>query len=113
MMCRGGDSVGIPQLLVSVLLFIVLFLGIGFILNMLLRKTWVMAIVYPIVVILIVDKVRFFKYFTEPAASFEALSNNFSALGSADLIILTSGFVGSLLAGVIIKLLRKNGYQMF
>ncbi|WP_458412029.1 YuiB family protein [Schinkia sp. CFF1] len=104
---------GIPQLLVSVLLFIVLFLGIGFILNMLLRKTWVMAIVYPIVVILIVDKVRFFKYFTEPGASFKALGNSFESLGSADLIILISGFIGAILSGVVIKFLRKNGYQMF
>lgn len=113
MMCRGGVKVGIPQLLVSVLLFIVLFFGIGFILNMLLRTTWVMAVVYPIVVILIVDKVRVFKYFTESAASFNALLNDFAALGGADLIILTSGFIGAILSGIVIKFLRKNGYQMF
>ncbi|WP_017756294.1 YuiB family protein [Calidifontibacillus oryziterrae] len=104
---------GIPQLLVSMLLFIVLFLGIGFILNMLLRKTWIMAIVYPIIVILIVDNVRFFKYFTEPKVAFNSLVNDFSALGGADVYILSSGFVGALLSGIIIKLLRKNGYQMF
>lgn len=104
---------GIPQLLVSMLLFIILFLGIGFILNMLLRTSWLMAVVYPIVVILIVDKVRFFKYFTQPAESFNKLANNFAALGVADVIILSSGFLGAILSGVVIKFLRKNGYQMF
>lgn len=95
------------------LLFIVLFLGIGFIINMLLRTTWFMTIVYPIVVILIVDKIRLFKYFSEPAVSFKALQTNFAELGGADVIILTSGFLGAILSGVVIKLLRKNGYQMF
>lgn len=104
---------GIPQLLVSMLLFIVLFLGIGFILNMLLRTSWLMAVVYPIVVILIVDKVRVFHYFTQPAESFNSLANNFAALGGADVIILSSGFLGAILSGVVIRFLRKNGYQMF
>jgi len=91
----------------------VLFLGIGFILNMLLRKTWVMAVIYPIIVILIVDKISFFKYFTEPSASFQSLAKHLTSLGSADVIILSSGFVGAILSGIIIKFLRKNGYQMF
>ncbi|WP_297990925.1 YuiB family protein, partial [uncultured Anoxybacillus sp.] len=34
----------IPVLLISILLFFVLFFGIGFLLNMILRTTWTMAI---------------------------------------------------------------------
>lgn len=49
----------LPQLFISMLLFIVLFFGIGFLLNMLLRSTWVMAVIYPVVVVMIVDHVKF------------------------------------------------------
>ncbi|WP_102345021.1 YuiB family protein [Bacillus sp. Marseille-P3661] len=104
---------GIPQLIVSMLLFIILFLGIGFLLNMLLRQTWIMAIMYPLVVILIVDKVRIFEYFTEPNKSFPSLWSNLTALGAADIFILSSGLFGAILSGIVIRYLRKNGYQMF
>ncbi len=103
----------IPQLIISMLLFIVLFFGIGFLLNMLLRATWVMAVIYPVVVILIIDKVRFFEYITKPGSSFSALYENFISLGTGDVIILVSGLVGAVLAGVAIKALRVRGYQMF
>ncbi len=33
---------------------------------MLLRMTWLMAIIYPIVVILIIDEVRVYEYVTKP-----------------------------------------------
>ncbi|MBL2480515.1 hypothetical protein ELJ58_31815, partial [Klebsiella pneumoniae] len=46
----------IPVLLISMMLFFILFFGIGFLLNMILRATWVMVIVYPIVCILIINK---------------------------------------------------------
>ncbi|WP_219915722.1 YuiB family protein [Mesobacillus zeae] len=95
------------------LLFFVLFFGIGFLLNMLLRMSWVMAIIYPIVTIFIVDKVRFIDYFKNSGKSFSELGNRFGNLAPADLMILASGFAGALAAGFIIKLLRKKGYQMF
>lgn len=105
--------ISIPQLIISILLFLVLFFGIGFLINMLLRATWVMAIIYPIVVIRIVDDVRFFEYITAPIASFSLLGSKFMALQMADVIILSSGMVGAILAGVANKLLRSRGYQMF
>ncbi|MBM4760726.1 hypothetical protein GNT69_00290 [Bacillus sp. B15-48] len=95
------------------LLFFVLFFGIGFILNMLLRMSWVMAVIYPIVVIFIVDKVRFIEYFTNTGYAFKQLGTNFANLAPADLLILSSGLAGAIVAGIVIKLLRKNGYQMF
>ncbi len=80
---------------------------------MLLRMSWIMAVIYPAIVLLIVDKVRFIEYFTNTKTAFSQLGNQLVSLGSADVIILSSGLVGAITAGAAIKLLRKNGYQMF
>ncbi|WP_144512489.1 YuiB family protein [Bacillus sp. FJAT-22090] len=101
------------QLILSVLIFFVMFFGIAFLLNMLLRMTWFMAILYPIVVVFIIDEVRFFDYFTKPGFAFSALGDKLVALHAADIIILSSGLVGAIAAGFVMKYLRKNGYQMF
>lgn len=106
-------QMSIVVLVISMLLFFVLFFGIGFILNMLLRMSWVMAIVYPIVAILIVDKVSFSEYFTNSKLAFQDLGHRFSSLATADILILLCGLAGAVGAGFTIKLLRKNGYQMF
>ncbi|MFE8702363.1 YuiB family protein [Cytobacillus sp. FJAT-54145] len=98
---------------ISMLLFFVLFFGIGFILNMLLRMSWIMAIIYPVVTILIVDKVSFVEYFTNSKAAFSDLGSRLMNLGSADIFILSSGLAGAIVAGIVIKLLRKKGYRMF
>ena len=98
---------------ISMLLFFVLFFGIGFILNMLLRMSWIMAIIYPIVAILIIDKVRFIEYFQHAKESFSSLGNELSQLATADVLILSSGLAGAIVAGITIKVLRKKGYQMF
>ncbi|MBM7605404.1 purine-cytosine permease-like protein [Metabacillus crassostreae] len=103
----------LPVLLISMLLFLVLFFGIGFLLNMLLRMSWIMAIIYPIVCIFIIDDVRFIQYFQNPGESFTELGNKITSLALADLLILSSGLIGAILAGVTIKMLRKRGYQMF
>ncbi|WP_075619748.1 YuiB family protein [Paenisporosarcina indica] len=101
------------QLMLSVLIFLVMFFGIGFLLNMLLRMTWLMALVYPIVVILIIDDIEFFDYFTSPVFAFQALGDKLVSLHIADILILSSGLLGAIISGIVIKLLRKNGYQMF
>lgn len=103
----------IPVLLISMLLFFVLFFGIGFLLNMILRATWVMVTVYPIVCILIIDKISVLEYFKHPSASFHALEKHVLTLGQADIFILTTGLVGAALSGVTIRMLRQRGYQMF
>lgn len=99
--------------MLSVLLFLVMFFGIAFLINMLLRTTWLMAIVYPIVVILIIDEVDFFDYFTAPTMAFLALGDKLMSLHFADILVLSSGLLGAIIAGIVIKMLRKNGYQMF
>jgi purine-cytosine permease-like protein len=115
MMCKGGLSMqmSIVVLIISILLFFVLFFGIGFILNMLLRMSWIMAIIYPIIAIFIVDKVKFVEYLTNSKAAFLELGQKLSSLAMADILILLSGLAGAIAAGITIKLLRKNGYQMF
>ncbi|MCS0788133.1 YuiB family protein [Cytobacillus pseudoceanisediminis] len=98
---------------ISMLLFFVLFFGIGFILNMLLRMSWIMAIIYPIIAIFIIDKVRFIEYFQNPSESFSSLGVELSSLALADILILSSGMAGAIVAGITIRLLRKKGYRMF
>ncbi|GAF64903.1 YuiB family protein [Alkalihalobacillus trypoxylicola] len=105
--------VNIPQLVISMILFLVLFFGIGFLLNMVLRSTWVMAVIYPIVVILIVHDVSIFDYITSPGMAFPALWNNLMSLMFVDILILSFGFLGAILSGIVIKMLRVRGYQMF
>ena len=106
-------QMSLPVVLISMLLFFVLFFGIGFLLNMLLRMSWIMAILSPFVFILIIDDVKFINYFTAPAASFGALKERIIALPPADIIILSSGLLGAILSGVVIRTLRAKGYQMF
>ncbi|AZV45044.1 YuiB family protein [Peribacillus asahii] len=103
----------LPVLLISIVLFFVLFFGIGFLLNMLFRSSWVMVILFPIVAILIVNQSKMIEYVRQPIESLKQLGLNFAALHMADIIILSSGLLGGVCAGITIKLLRKKGYQMF
>lgn len=103
----------IPILIISMLLFFVLFFGIGFLLNMLLRMSWVMAVFYPIVCIFLIDEVSFFDYFQSPGHSFALLWEKITSLAMADILILLSGLAGAIVSGVAIRILRAKGYQMF
>ncbi|WP_075983614.1 YuiB family protein [Bacillus massilinigeriensis] len=95
------------------LLFFVLFFGIGFILNMLLRMTWIMAIVFPVVAIFLIDKVRFIDYFTNSKEAFSSLGHELTGMALVDVLIVGSGFLGAIGAGFTMRILRKKGYQMF
>jgi len=108
-----GGSVSLVQLIISVLLFFVMFFGIGFLLNMLLRMTWLMAITYPIVVVFIVDEVSFLDYIFKPGKAFPALMDKLQALHTVDIVILSGGLLGAIVAGIVMIILRKNGYRMF
>ncbi|TFD95927.1 hypothetical protein E2491_12205 [Jeotgalibacillus sp. R-1-5s-1] len=111
--CLFLESFGLAELLISMLLFLILFFGIGFLLNMLLRMTWIMAVIYPVITILIVDEVRFIEYFRAPGESFTALGDRFTSLAAADILILSSGMAGAIIAGLVMMWLRKQGYRMF
>ncbi|KYG90438.1 YuiB family protein [Metasolibacillus sp. FSL H7-0170] len=108
-------TVSIPELIISTLLFLVMFFGIGFLLNMLLRMTWLMAIVYPVIVVFIIDadEISFLDYIFNAGTAYPSLVDKFFALQLADIIILSGGFVGAIIAGIVMILLRKNGYRMF
>lgn len=108
-----GGTISLVHVVLSVLIFIVIFFGIGFLLNMLLRMTWLMAIIYPVIVVLIIDEVKVYEYFTKPAYAFRMLGEKIMALHTVDIVILSSGLVGAIISGFVIKLLRKQGYQMF
>ncbi|MCK1976330.1 YuiB family protein [Jeotgalicoccus huakuii] len=103
----------VVQLFISVLLYFVLFYGISFILNMILKMTWIMAVVYPVIVLWIIGRVSLFDYISSPGESFNTLWSNIIGISIYDIIILGSGLIGIILAGMTIRYLRKAGYQMF
>jgi len=109
----GCFLVHIAVLFISMLLFFVLFFGIGFILNMLLRMTWIMSILYPLVVLIIVDGISTLSYITHTREAFTTLGERLIGLKPADMLILLSGLAGAVLSGIVIKELRKKGYRMF
>lgn len=92
------------QLIIAILLFFVLLYGIGFILNMLLKTTWLPIYVY---VLVMIPLVVFSQW--EPGS----LMDNLSGYGWADYATAVGGLVGAILSGKTIQFLRKNGYQMF
>lgn len=108
-----GGSINFAQIMISILLFMVLFFGIGFIVNMLLRSSWAVAIAYPIIVILIIDDVHMYEYVTDFQRSVVALKQQFLSLRLVDIVILSSGFLGAIISGIVIRILRARGYQMF
>lgn len=106
-------TMNIVQLFISALLYFVLFYGISFILNMILKMTWIMAFIYPVIVLWIVGRVDLFDYISSPGESFNTLWNNIIGISLFDVLILGTGFIGTILAGMTIRYLRKSGYQMF
>jgi len=110
---KGKEEHNLIQLIVSVLLYFVIFFGIAFILNMLLRQTWLMAFVYPIIVILIISDHSFTQFFTQPGNAFPDVMTKVTTLTMVDIVILSSGLLGTIVSGIVIKMLRKTGYQMF
>jgi cation transport ATPase len=102
---RGDDIVIISflQFFVATLLSFCIFLGLGFIINMLLKTTWVPVYVYFIVVIIIVysfyDSGSFFNYLKGTSFS--------------DIVLFIGGLAGAILSGYLIKTLRDKGYKMY
>jgi hypothetical protein len=101
------------QLVVSIVLYFVIFFGIAFILNMLLRRTWLMAVLYPFVISVIVSDSTIASYFTQPTVAIPATFHKMISLPIVDIVILSSGFLGAIVSGVVVKMLRKSGYRMF
>lgn len=83
----------IAQLIISIPLFLFLAFGIGFILNMLIKTTWLPLVIYVLIVIYMFIRM--------------------GSLLPVDYIVLTSGLAGAVLSGVTIRILRSKGYRMF
>ena len=83
----------IAQLIISVPLFLFLAFGIGFLLNMLIKTTWLPLVMYSLLLVYL----------------FIRMGN----LLAVDYVVLTSGLAGAVLSGVVIRTLRQKGYRMF
>ncbi|PAV28747.1 hypothetical protein CIL05_15830 [Virgibacillus profundi] len=101
------------QLVVSIMLYFIIFFGVAFILNMLLRQTWLMSFIYPFIVLIIVDDISTVEYFKNPGNAFSTAFSKLMEITPVDITILLSGFAGTIVSGIVIKLLRKSGYRMF
>src|SRR5699024_341617 len=91
----------IIQLIISMILFYV----ISFILNMILKTTWLMVVVYPFIIILLMDGISTFSYLTNPTQSFQAAYEGIAGLDLPNILMLGSGFIGVILAGFTIRFL--------
>jgi hypothetical protein len=85
--------ISLVQLIISVPLLLVFFFGIGFILNMILKTTWLPIYLFVALVI----------YF--------ALQIN--TVHITDITWLIAGLVGVVGSGLTIRFLRTKGYRMF
>lgn len=103
----------IIQAVIGAILYLVIFFSIGFILNMLLKKTWTLVFIYPIFVILMIDNVKLSSYITETSTALSNMYERLLGLQFLDVFMLGFGLLGAILAGVTIRYLRKSGYSMF
>lgn len=86
-------QVNIYQFIVSLPLFLVLAFGLGFILNMIVKTTWMPIYIYIVVVAFLVYR-----------------SGTMNAL---DAVVLAFGLIGVVTSGIVIRLLRRKGFRMF
>lgn len=85
--------VNIYQFIVSLPLFLVLAFGLGFILNMIVKTTWMPIYIYVIVVAFLVYRS--------------------GTMNIHDTVVLAFGLIGVVLSGIVIRTLRRKGFRMF
>ncbi|WP_373230239.1 YuiB family protein [Cohnella sp.] len=91
--------------IVGSLLCIVLFFGIGFILNMLIKTTW-----FPLWLFLIIVVPLGIWHLWQPDLS---LTDNVQSMLVSDIILIVAGAFGAYMSGWAIRALRRGGYKMF
>lgn len=96
---------GILFALIGSLLCLVLFFGIGFILNMLIKTTWMPLWLFFIVVV----PLGIWQLW-QPDLS---MKENMQSMFVSDTILVVAGAVGAYLSGWAIRALRRGGYKMF
>lgn len=97
--------VDVIQLPIVLVLFFTLFYGMGFILNMLLKTTWLPIYLY---IILVIPLAIYWQY--DASKSFIA---NLGAYHLVDYLTAIAGLIGTFAGGATIKLLRDKGFRMF
>jgi uncharacterized membrane protein YphA (DoxX/SURF4 family) len=95
---------GLLQLMIVTVLLFVLFFGLGFILNMLMKTTWFPIYGY---IMLVIGLIVYWGWGTN------SLASNLSEYSFADYVPAIGGLIGAALSGWTIKSLREKGYQMF
>jgi hypothetical protein len=103
MAIKKGMKALIQLVIVTVLMF-VLFFGIGFILNMLMKTTWFPIYGYIVLVIGLLI------YWAWGSGS---LAANLASYTYADYIPAIGGLIGAILSGTAIRTLRMKGFKMF
>ncbi|MDD9271321.1 YuiB family protein [Paenibacillus sp. GCM10023248] len=92
------------QMIIATVLMMVLFFGIGFILNMLMKTTWFPLYAFIVLIIGVVI------YGSTSSSSFLSSGESFTIV---DIIPAIGGLVGAVLSGSAIKALRIKGFKMF
>nr|WP_325063585.1 YuiB family protein [Risungbinella massiliensis] len=90
----ASPPINLIQLVISIPLILVLIFGIGFILNMILKTTWIPLILYLALVIYLAFQLK-------------------GAPQLADITWFIAGLAGAVGCGWTIRYLRQNGYRMF
>lgn len=90
------------QIVIAIVLIFVLFFGISFILNMLLKTTWLPIYLYIIGVLAVL--------FFWDKESWNIFLSEFKLV---DYIYFITGIIGIIIGGKTIQLLRNQGYKMF
>lgn len=93
------------QTAIATILMFVLMFGIGFIINMLLKTTWLPLYMY---ILLVIGLLIWFGV-KEP----EPFLTTISEFGIPDYAMGIGGLLGAWLTGSTIKMLRIKGYKMF
>jgi hypothetical protein len=91
--------------IVGSMLCIVLFFGIGFILNMLIKTTW-----FTLWLFLIIVAPLGIWHLWQPDLN---LTDNIKSLLVSDIILIVAGAFGAYMSGWAIRALRRGGYKMF
>ncbi|MFC4597018.1 YuiB family protein [Cohnella hongkongensis] len=101
----GGVVGGILFGIIGSLLCLVLFFGIGFILNMLIKTTWFPLWLFVIVIV----PLGIWQLWQDDLT----VTENIQSLLVSDTILIVAGGVGAYLSGWSIRALRRGGYKMF
>jgi hypothetical protein len=96
---------GILFAIIGSLLCAVLFFGIGFILNMLIKTTWFPLWVFALIVV----PVGIWSLW-QPSLD---VGENVKSMLASDVVLIAAGAVGAYLSGWTIRALRRGGYKMF